>query len=430
MSSPTQSSITEATIQQSTDTHNGGKAPKRGMTDNELRPTTRSKGMKANAEVPKTIEKIIKDTAQVNDSKYYLTSLIFPDKVLLELPATERTPSPIPAKAVSLPGAPLTPPRDTRRATPKISPRPIQEGVTNMLIKRRKELFVSEEVQYLGKPNMVTTDYSFMHSKDFKANVAVLAEHLQEFKRATEAHRINPQDHIRPNEPTPITFAVVVRIDSDSPFLRSDSAWSPQSRSTFPKTKQTFIGRRALHEVFYEDHDLSMAHLASLFELACEYGLPGSRGVFTPSGADRQAIKFRNALFTRFGFNERKEKLADNDPRAALQIENWLTHTDAASSELEKIKATHTVNFLNAYNISGNLIFPADYQKELEGATCIVYFNLLHWSFNSTDTLAADVVSLSVLQAAYRQGPTPSPKRTIALKDPFSPSKRQKVEEE
>ncbi len=109
-------------------------------------------------------------------------------------------------------------------------------------------------------------------------------------------------------------------------------------------------------------------------------------------------------------------------------IQNWLTHSDSAALELDKIKATHSVNYLKAYNISGNLIFPREYQKELEGATCVVYFNLLHWAFNSGDTLAADVVSMSVLQAAYRQGPTPSPKRGIALKDPFSPSKRQKLD--
>ncbi len=163
---------------------------------------------------------------------------------------------------------------------------------------RRVELCNSEQVKYLGNPGMAVEDYTFTYLKEFTANIAVLNADLQAFKIARAAHNEDPQGHMRPNEPSPITFAVVVKIDNDSPFLRSDSAWSNRSRSTFAKTKQTFIGRRPTHQVFNNDHDVAMAQLASLFELGCEYGLPASKGVFTPSGADRQAIKFRNALFT------------------------------------------------------------------------------------------------------------------------------------
>lgn len=211
---------------------------------------------------------------------------------------TERTPSPIPLKPVSLPGTPLTPPKEVRRATPNPSPRPIEEGVRRMLSRTRTDLRNNDGVIYLRRPDIVAGNYTFIHSKEFAANIAVLDADLQKFKVAMEAHANDPQGQMRPNEPLPTTFAVVIKIDDNSPFLRSDSAWSPRSRSPFPKTKQTFIGRRPPHEVFNADYQVAMTNLANLFDLGCKYGLPASTGVFNPSAADREAIKFRNALFT------------------------------------------------------------------------------------------------------------------------------------
>ncbi|THG99156.1 hypothetical protein EW026_g3140 [Hermanssonia centrifuga] len=284
----------------------------------------------------------------------------------------------------------------------------------------------NEGATYLGVSNDgIEEKYTWIWSKTLAARVAVSSAVMAEYEEGVRAHNTDPETHDRPSEPSPAVFSAVVRIDEDCPYLRSDSGWRPGGYSTFAKSKQSFIGRRTQYDLFRDDYSYTMDNLIALYQKDCKRELKKSKGVFVPQGEDAEGLKFRNTLFTRVGERKESDKLTKNNPEAPLTIDYWPTHSDDCTRELEILKANYVVNHLRAYNISGNLIFPTEYRKELEGATCAIYFTLKHWSYND-DSIAADVTSISVLQAAYRRGPTPSPKRAISLKDPFSPKKRTK----
>ena len=102
-----------------------------------------------------------------------------------------------------------------------------------------------------------------------------------------------------------------------------------------------------------------------------------------------------------------------------FDIANWPVH-DNLQEGLDKIKKSHVVVPIPAYDIDRRLIHPTQYRSKLEGATVEVRFTMQHWAIGekksagkgSTDSYTADVHSMRVLVPPVR---VTSPRKRVAL---------------
>ena len=112
-----------------------------------------------------------------------------------------------------------------------------------------------------------------------------------------------------------------------------------------------------------------------------------------------------------------------------------------AQRALETMVTSHVVQLMQANDVDGNLIAPADYQESLAGAVAWVRFTLQKFTFRegagSKDTYVADVTSVRViippsdpipLPSTSTASPVRSPKkrRVIYKTDPLTPTRRAK----
>ena len=104
-------------------------------------------------------------------------------------------------------------------------------------------------------------------------------------------------------------------------------------------------------------------------------------------------------------------------------IENWPTQSNAACEALKEMTHTHHVNYIEAFDMHGTLIFPTMYRRYLEGALVQVRFSMSHWADDSdeTDSYASDIVSMRVLVPPQRIGPVTPRRKRFYRKDPFTP---------
>ena len=114
-------------------------------------------------------------------------------------------------------------------------------------------------------------------------------------------------------------------------------------------------------------------------------------------------------------------------------IAQWPTYYDEAEVALKSLVDTHRVNYLEAYDMHGKLLWPSQYRKYLQGALVQIHFTLTHWSIGgkpakdgrpgrvATDTYVADIFSMRVLvpPADYGQPVTPR-KRKFHKSDPMT----------
>jgi hypothetical protein len=111
-----------------------------------------------------------------------------------------------------------------------------------------------------------------------------------------------------------------------------------------------------------------------------------------------------------------------------MAIEDYPTTTDDARYALHDLITTHTVNLMQARDVDGNLIMPADYATALRGACVWVRFTLEKFSFReqnrNRDTYVADIVSVNVITKpeVVIETPQPSPKkpRVVKYRDPLA----------
>jgi len=102
-----------------------------------------------------------------------------------------------------------------------------------------------------------------------------------------------------------------------------------------------------------------------------------------------------------------------------FDIANWPVHKELQVG-LEKIKKTHIVVLIPAYDVDCRLIHPSQYHSKLEGATVEVHLTLQHWAISEkrsgakrdTDTYTADVQAIRVLVPPARVS---SPRKRVAL---------------
>ena len=100
-------------------------------------------------------------------------------------------------------------------------------------------------------------------------------------------------------------------------------------------------------------------------------------------------------------------------------IANWPVHNDLQEG-LDKIKESHVVVPILAYDVDRRLIHPTEYRSKLKGATVEVRFILQHWAINEkksvgkggTDSYTADVQSIQVLVPPIR---VTSPRKRVVL---------------
>jgi hypothetical protein len=91
----------------------------------------------------------------------------------------------------------------------------------------------------------------------------------------------------------------------------------------------------------------------------------------------------------------------------AFTIRHWPVLFDQARVALMSMQDSHSVNFLNAFDVDNLIIPPQNYRCMLERAVVKVVFTLKHWEFYSKgengfetryDEFAADVVKIVVLR--------------------------------
>jgi hypothetical protein len=112
-----------------------------------------------------------------------------------------------------------------------------------------------------------------------------------------------------------------------------------------------------------------------------------------------------------------------------MPMEAYPTTTDDARYALRDLASTHTVNLMQARDMEGNLIMPADYATALRGACAWVRFTLEKFTFRAEqnrtrDTYVADIVTVNVITKPEVgiETPQPSPKkqRIIKYSDPLA----------
>lgn len=86
-----------------------------------------------------------------------------------------------------------------------------------------------------------------------------------------------------------------------------------------------------------------------------------------------------------------------------FKLEDWPLRHAEARPELEKLKGTHFVVPLPAYDQAGELIRPTRYEEQLKGAIVRLFFGVRHWTDKNNHAFTADIQSIRVLV------PPPSP---------------------
>ena len=85
----------------------------------------------------------------------------------------------------------------------------------------------------------------------------------------------------------------------------------------------------------------------------------------------------------------------------SVVLDDWPVENEVVAMELEKMKPTHQALPVPAYNLENQLIHPANYRHELQGALVKIHFTLLHCSFKTKDAFTADIHSVWVLRAPH-----------------------------
>jgi hypothetical protein len=78
-------------------------------------------------------------------------------------------------------------------------------------------------------------------------------------------------------------------------------------------------------------------------------------------------------------------------------IENWPVWHPEARKELARLKDTHVVEPIPAYDFAGNLIPPTEYERMLKGAIVRLHFRLVHWHINGRHIFNTVVEQMRVL---------------------------------
>jgi hypothetical protein len=110
-----------------------------------------------------------------------------------------------------------------------------------------------------------------------------------------------------------------------------------------------------------------------------------------------------------------------------MSFEGWPAR-QAWRDELEKVKDTHDMNPIPAYDINHQLITSKHYERALIGAMVEVHFTLIHYLIGKKgSTLVADLRELIVLRAPQQQIPPQSPSKRQLLSGPSSSPKKPRV---
>lgn len=88
-------------------------------------------------------------------------------------------------------------------------------------------------------------------------------------------------------------------------------------------------------------------------------------------------------------------------------IEGWPVRNFNAQKALEKLKETHRVNILAAFDVSGEPIRPSFYAQRMRGCDARIHFTFTHWYIHATkvapdpsDTFVCDLQQIQVLAPA------------------------------
>ncbi|KAJ7175972.1 hypothetical protein C8R46DRAFT_1080231 [Mycena filopes] len=242
-------------------------------------------------------------------------------------------------------------------------------------------------------------------SKGTFGNQVVSKEALEDAKRAYDEHLEDPtKPQAGPVEP--FVFSMIVSIASDGFFATSCARWNGPSAiaPTFADVKLRFTGVAPADGVLAADFQHSSEILQQLFTLAKTSNTSGHRGVLPAANGPYQSERgwrFTHQLFEKVKNGEED----DSTVPATFKIDQWPVASEAAREAIEQMKATHRVNYLEAFDASGKLVIPTAYEEKLRGSLAIIRFTLSHYYIRgeNVNSFTANIDHIRILNP-----PTPA----------------------
>ncbi|KAF7984151.1 hypothetical protein HWV62_16808 [Athelia sp. TMB] len=343
-------------------------------------------------------------------------------KSSIPLPTTARegTPSAVP---------PATPTRPST-ASPATSPAVSASEFLAEKLRNARDALIARG-SYLGVTGVAD---GYRWERVGRTNKLVTAAAATAHREAQIEYAANPDSNPVP-EISPAVLSAVVLITEDDFYMTSCGMWNGPTTAarTFADVKPTCTGAQPDHAVFANDFPAVCENITALMEKARTPGFKDVKGVKVNTGGSGIKIKFRHVLF------ERKDSKEDNHitPNALANVDReeiprqftmaeWPAFYDQAKEALATMKDTHNVNYLEAYDMHGRLIFPREYRTVLSGALAQIHFTLSHWSISGkgripSDVFAADVYSIRVLVPPKSRGGVTPRKRKFQNLDPMTP---------
>lgn len=81
-------------------------------------------------------------------------------------------------------------------------------------------------------------------------------------------------------------------------------------------------------------------------------------------------------------------------------IEDWPVGTGAGRQRLRRLRASHCIVPLPAFDKNGLIVAPADYKRHLEGATLWVEFSMHHKSVEARHEFTGRIRKIYIIQDA------------------------------
>ncbi|EMD30832.1 hypothetical protein CERSUDRAFT_100948 [Gelatoporia subvermispora B] len=245
----------------------------------------------------------------------------------------------------------------------------------------------------------------------------VTREALAEAERAHAAYTLQKNPSLpMPDPADSMELSVIVRVQTDNCFLQADAFWNPNRTHAgrFEDIKLRFAGVAPLRpDLLRADFDAAYNNLEWLMSQV-ENPSTDRQGLVANENGVRH-INFRHVVF---------EPLTDDNAYtpeelalpAQYRTEAWPVESTVTRTARDAIKDTHRTRALQAYDMHGALIPPANYMKMLRGAVCLVRFNVAAYLFGQVPkhrhTFVADVTYMRVLMPPTAPSVPVSPRKT------------------
>ncbi|KAF5315554.1 hypothetical protein D9611_004990 [Ephemerocybe angulata] len=298
-----------------------------------------------------------------------------------------------------------------------------------------------ERSTYLADGDLTETLQWFRTNSNFERVVTKAA--ATQYEADVTAYRNDPTIlPSAPESPPPAVLSAIVRLKREDYRLLPCADWKPGF--TFATLRPSATAEDPNIPAIDGDFDVGWANLRRLIESKFP-GQPNeiskSTGIIDWTGGAQphhlQGFKISHRLF------EAKSKYAQSaDANAGavesqdggaegaqpetieFDIEGWgPLRRDGAQEELAKLKDTHVVVPIPAYDLAGAIIEPKEYETKLRGAIVRLEFYVNAWQIKGKNVFTGDIKKIRVLAPPKKRAEpdTPTTKRKrVPREDSFT----------